>query len=101
MSLGRPSLRCTCAVVDGRVRDTRQAFAKSSRISTAKTGSCVRRSDTRTPAGRSGLARHPMLNVANSNNTVIPPSSIVAFHWAAASPVKELLWYNGDQGVAL
>jgi polyhydroxyalkanoate synthase len=43
----------------------------------------------------------PMLNVANPDNTVIPPSSIVAFHRAAASPVKELLWYNGDQGVAL
>ena len=43
----------------------------------------------------------PMLNVVNPNNTVVPPSSIVPFHRAAASPTKELLWYNGDQGVAL
>lgn len=43
----------------------------------------------------------PMLNVANPKNAVIPPSSIVPFHRAAASPVKKLLQYSGDQGVAL
>jgi polyhydroxyalkanoate synthase len=37
----------------------------------------------------------PMLSVVN------PSSSVVPFHEAAATPVKELLWYGGDLGVAL
>ncbi len=43
----------------------------------------------------------PMLSVVNPSSDVIPPSSVVPFHEAAASSVKELLLYPGDHGVAL
>ena len=43
----------------------------------------------------------PLLTVASPDSRVIPASSVVPFHQAAASPEKELLWYPGDHGVAL
>jgi polyhydroxyalkanoate synthase subunit PhaC len=43
----------------------------------------------------------PMLSVVNPASDVIPPSSVVPFHEAAAASVKELRWYHGDHGVAL
>lgn len=45
--------------------------------------------------------RTPMLSVVNPSSDVIPPSSVVPFHEAAAAPVKRLLWYRVDHGVAL
>jgi polyhydroxyalkanoate synthase len=43
----------------------------------------------------------PMLSVVNPSSDVIPPSSVVPVHEAAATRVKELLWYEGDHGVAV
>jgi polyhydroxyalkanoate synthase len=43
----------------------------------------------------------PMLNVIDPRSEVIPPRSILPFHHAAASPRKELMYYQGDVGVAL
>jgi polyhydroxyalkanoate synthase subunit PhaC len=52
------------------------------------------------PVGPASLVT-PMLSVVNPASDVIPPSSVVPFHEAAATAVKEVLWYHGDQGVAL
>ncbi|WP_151636477.1 alpha/beta fold hydrolase [Noviherbaspirillum aerium] len=43
----------------------------------------------------------PLLAIYDPRSTIIPPSSIIAFHEAAASPVKRLIAYHGDTGVAL
>lgn len=43
----------------------------------------------------------PLLAIYDPRSTIIPPSSIIAFHDAAASPVKRLIAYQGDTGVAL
>jgi len=45
--------------------------------------------------------RAPLLNVIDPRSAVIPPSSVVPFHEAAASPSKKLLHYEGDVGVNL
>jgi polyhydroxyalkanoate synthase len=45
--------------------------------------------------------RAPLLNVIDPRSAVIPPSSVVPFHEAAASPAKKLLHYEGDVGVNL
>lgn len=43
----------------------------------------------------------PLLNVVDPRSTIIPSSSILPFHEAAASTSKELLEYRGDIGVGL
>lgn len=43
----------------------------------------------------------PLLAIYDPRSTIIPPASIIAFHDAAASPVKRLIAYHGDTGVAL
>lgn len=45
--------------------------------------------------------RAPLLCVVDPRSTIIPPKSIIPFHEAAASPVKKLLEYRGDVGVAV
>lgn len=45
--------------------------------------------------------RAPLLNVVDPRSAVIPVSSVVPFHEAAASPAKRLLHYEGDVGVCL
>lgn len=41
----------------------------------------------------------PLLNVIDPRSDVIPPSSVLPFHEAAASQVKRVLQYDGDIGV--
>jgi polyhydroxyalkanoate synthase len=43
----------------------------------------------------------PLLNVVDPRSTVIPASSILPFHEAAASPAKRVIEYEGDIGVCL
>jgi polyhydroxyalkanoate synthase len=43
----------------------------------------------------------PLLNVVDPRSRAVPPRSIIPFHDAAAAPVKRLLEYHGDVGVAL
>jgi polyhydroxyalkanoate synthase len=43
----------------------------------------------------------PLLAVYDPRSVIIPPPSIIDFHRATASPVKHLLAYPGDTGVAL
>ncbi|HEX2530655.1 MAG TPA: alpha/beta fold hydrolase [Burkholderiaceae bacterium] len=43
----------------------------------------------------------PLLNVFDPRSAVIPPQSILAFHYAAASRSKKLLEYAGDVGVGI
>ena len=43
----------------------------------------------------------PLLNVIDPRSTIVPPSSILPFHEAAASPKKKVLQYRGDIGVGL
>lgn len=42
-----------------------------------------------------------LLCVVDPRSTVIPPSSVVPFHEASASRDKQMLWYEGDTGVAI
>lgn len=43
----------------------------------------------------------PLLNVVERHSRLVPPQAVLPFHEAAASTRKELLWYDGDQGVVL
>lgn len=43
----------------------------------------------------------PLLSVYDPRSLIIPPQSIIAFQEAVASPIKRLLAYKGDTGVAL
>lgn len=43
----------------------------------------------------------PLLCVVDPRSRVIPPESVLPFHEATASPMRELLWYEGDTGVAI
>lgn len=43
----------------------------------------------------------PLLNVVDPRSNVIPTSSVLPFHEAAASEVKQVLHYEGDIGVCL
>jgi polyhydroxyalkanoate synthase len=43
----------------------------------------------------------PLLNVVDPRSNVIPTSSVLPFHEAAASEVKRVLHYEGDIGVCL
>lgn len=43
----------------------------------------------------------PILSVADERSLVVTPRSSLAFHDAASSPDKQVLWYGGDVGVAL
>lgn len=43
----------------------------------------------------------PLLSVYDPRSVVIPPASVIAFHEAAGSRVKQLLRYEGDTGVCL
>jgi poly[(R)-3-hydroxyalkanoate] polymerase subunit PhaC len=43
----------------------------------------------------------PLLLVLDSNCPVVPPTTMLPFHEAAASAEKRLLWYEGDVGVAI
>jgi polyhydroxyalkanoate synthase len=43
----------------------------------------------------------PLLSVADRRCRIVPPEAILPFHAAAHSSMKELLWYEGDTGVAL
>lgn len=43
----------------------------------------------------------PLLDVVDRRSTIIPPQSIIPFHEAAAASLKELLFYEGDVGVAI
>ncbi len=45
--------------------------------------------------------RVPLLNIYDPRSEVVPAESILPFHHAAASPVKALLAYEGDVGVAI
>jgi polyhydroxyalkanoate synthase len=45
--------------------------------------------------------RAPLLNVVDPRSAVIPSSSVLPFHDAAASEVKRVLHYEGDVGVNL
>ncbi|MDB5728274.1 MAG: alpha/beta hydrolase [Noviherbaspirillum sp.] len=45
--------------------------------------------------------RSPLLCVIDPRSTIIPPRSILPFQEAAAAPVKRVLKYHGDIGVAL
>ncbi|MDQ3764617.1 MAG: alpha/beta fold hydrolase [Actinomycetota bacterium] len=48
-----------------------------------------------------GTLSVPLLTVVDPRSRIIPPRSIIPFHDAAAAPVKRLLEYHGDVGVAL
>ncbi len=52
---------------------------------------------TAVPAG----VRSPILSIADKRSRVVSPQASLAFHDAAASIDKKVLWYNGDVGVAL
>jgi polyhydroxyalkanoate synthase len=43
----------------------------------------------------------PVLSVVVRRCSITPPEAILPFHEAVPSPAKELLWYEGDIGVAL
>ncbi len=43
----------------------------------------------------------PALAVVSPHSRVVPPSSVLPFLDASASPHREVLWYRGDRGVAL
>jgi polyhydroxyalkanoate synthase len=43
----------------------------------------------------------PLVSVVDPRSAVVPPSSVLPFHDAAASPEKRVLEYSGDVGVAL
>lgn len=43
----------------------------------------------------------PILAIYDPRSTIIPPESVIAFHEATASPIKRLIAYRGDTGVAL
>lgn len=43
----------------------------------------------------------PLLSVVDRRCTIVPPGAVLPFHQAARSPVKRLLWYQGDIGVSL
>lgn len=45
--------------------------------------------------------RSALLSVAERCSAVVPSASILAFHDAASSHEKQLLWYEGDTGVAI
>jgi polyhydroxyalkanoate synthase len=47
------------------------------------------------------LVDAPMLNVIESRSRVVPPQSVLPFHEAARSTERQVLWYEGDIGVAL
>ncbi|WP_349617736.1 alpha/beta fold hydrolase [Azotobacter salinestris] len=50
-----------------------------------------------TPAG----AKTPVLSVVDPRSHVVPPDAVLPFHAAAGSGDAQLLWYEGDVGVAL
>ena len=97
--------RCarTCACCAGRATSSAcpaRCSATSSSGSTATTPSPAGPGDRR----RAGRARHAARTVDDvfaPRSAVIPPSSVVPVHEAAASPDKLLLEYGGDVGVAL
>ncbi|HJV74224.1 MAG TPA: alpha/beta hydrolase [Noviherbaspirillum sp.] len=43
----------------------------------------------------------PLLSVYDPRSVIIPPASVIAFHEAAGSTIKQLLTYDGDTGVGL
>lgn len=48
-----------------------------------------------------GAVKAPLLAVYDPASSVIPPESVLDFYRAASSPVKQLVAYSGDTGVAL
>jgi polyhydroxyalkanoate synthase len=54
--------------------------------------------------GRAAVAEGigaPLLSVVDPRSRVVPPESVLPFHEAAHSPDRQVLWYEGDKGVAL
>ncbi|HQI02853.1 MAG TPA: alpha/beta fold hydrolase [Deltaproteobacteria bacterium] len=54
--------------------------------------------------GRNALPEHvsaPVLSVADKRSLVAPPRSSLEFHDAVSSHDKQVLWYQGDVGIAL
>jgi polyhydroxyalkanoate synthase len=43
----------------------------------------------------------PVLSVVDARCQLVPPQSVVPFHQAIRHPDSQLLWYEGDTGVAL
>jgi polyhydroxyalkanoate synthase len=43
----------------------------------------------------------PLLSVVDKQCNVVPPEAILPFHHEARSDDQQLLWYQGDAGVAL
>ncbi|MGQ0653257.1 MAG: hypothetical protein ACT4P4_13500 [Betaproteobacteria bacterium] len=54
--------------------------------------------------GRAAVAKGvdvPLLSVVDRRSRVVPPESVLPFHEAVPSPDRQVLWYEGDRGVAL
>ena len=54
--------------------------------------------------GRAAVAEGvgaPLLSVVDPRSRVVPPESVLPFHEAVPSPDRQVLWYEGDRGVAL
>lgn len=47
------------------------------------------------------LVEAPLLCVLDERCDIVPPPAMLPFLGAARSPEKHVLWYVGDQGVAL
>jgi len=47
------------------------------------------------------LVSAPILNVVEAGSDIVPPESVLPFHKAVHSRDRQLLWYQGDTGVAL
>jgi polyhydroxyalkanoate synthase len=45
--------------------------------------------------------RAPLLSIVNRRSSVAPPESVLPFHEVVHSPDRQVLWYEGDKGVAL
>ncbi len=43
----------------------------------------------------------PLLSVVDRRCSIAPPESVLPFHDAVRSRVKDLLWYEGDRGVSM
>lgn len=47
------------------------------------------------------LLEAPMLSVVEAQSRVVPPESVLPFHEPSSSHDRQVLWYEGDTGVAL